>query len=179
MQEAKAKELQQVTNQRTRGVIDWTDAFLSALEDTGVISKACVSANISRKTVWMKRRDDKQFQERFEDSLKSGALLLEAEAIRRASEGLIRKKFTKAGAPIIDPETGEQYVEHEYSDSLLLAMLRRHFPDQYRDKPAETHITTNVQNIVLFSEDKRKELQARITRLEAPRDATKPQLSDR
>lgn len=44
-----------------------------------------------------------------------------AEMIRRGIHGVRRKKFFK-GKPINDPETKKQYVEHEYSDKLLLAL---------------------------------------------------------
>lgn len=133
------------TEPHARGSREWDEAFFSALQETGVILKACEAAQVDRTTVWIRRKNDPAFASRFETSLKVGALLLEAEAIRRAKDGLMRKKFTRDGTPIIDPATGEQYVEHEYSDMLLLAVLRRHFPEQYREnKPGDINIQTNV-----------------------------------
>ena len=38
------------------------------------------------------------------------------------------------GQPIIDPETNRPYVEHEYSDGLLLALLKAHRPGKFREK---------------------------------------------
>lgn len=153
-----------LTSQRTRGVVDWADAFLSSLENTGVILKACRAANISRVTVWNRRQNDPDFAQRYDDSLKTGALLLEAEAIRRASEGLVRKKFTKGGVPIIDPATGEQYVEREYSDTLLAILLRRHIPE-YREPKGEVNVSNAVHNHLHVSQDFLLKLQDRRAQL--------------
>ena len=68
-----------------------------------------------------KRKADADFRARFAASPTAGALLLDAEAVRRARDGVRRMKFNpKTGAPYIDPGTGEPYVEHEYSDMPLL-----------------------------------------------------------
>ena len=144
-----------LTSSRTRGSVDWTSAFLKSLEETGVIAAACRAAKISRVSVWERRKNDSDFKARFEDSLSAGALLLEEEAVRRAREGVRRIKFNpKTNKPYEDPATGQPYVEHEYSDNLLLALLRRHFP-QYRDKAdAEVHVTTNVQNVISAADQK-------------------------
>lgn len=58
--------------------------------------------------------------------------LLEQEARRRAHDGIQRKKFDR-GVPLMDPETGKQYVEHEYSDTLLIFLLKGVRPDVYRE----------------------------------------------
>lgn len=121
-------------------------AFLSALEETGVISKAAEAAKVTRKTVWLWRKNNKDFAADFEDALKAGALLLEAEAIRRAHDGVVRMKFnSRTGQPFIDPRTGEPYMEHEYSDTLLLALLRRNF-HEYREPKGDVNVPITVHN---------------------------------
>lgn len=55
---------------------------------------------------------------------------------------------TKTGLPFINPATGEPSIEHECSDNLLLALLRRHFP-QYRDKADEVYVSRTVNNNVI------------------------------
>ncbi len=148
-----------LTAPRTRGNIDWADAFLKALEESGVIAAACRAANVSRVSVWERRKNDADFKLRFESSLTAGALLLEEEAVRRARDGVRRIKFNpKTNEPYKDPETGKPYVEHEYSDGILLALLKRHFP-QYHDKPSEVNVQTNLHNHI--SVERQKELQAR------------------
>jgi hypothetical protein len=154
------KNAQQIaTTNRGRASVDWTEAFLKALEGTGVVVKACEAAGIDRSNVWRRKQSDPEFAKAYEESLRTGALLLEAEAVRRASEGLVRKKFTKAGAPIIDPATGEQYVEHEYSDTLLALLLRRHIPE-YREPKGELNVSTAVHNHFHMSESDLRQIQA-------------------
>lgn len=86
---------------------------------------------------------------------------MEAEAIRRACEGVVRMKFnSKTGLPFIDPRTGEPYMEHEYSDTLMLALLRRNFPDSYREQKGDIHVTSNVQNFTVLSKEGLEQLQA-------------------
>ena len=58
--------------------------------------------------------------------------VLEAEARRRAVTGVRRLKFDK-GQAIIDPETGEPYVELDYSDVLLIFLLKARAPEKYRE----------------------------------------------
>lgn len=144
---------------RTRGVVDWQPAFLTALEELGVITRACSAVGVTPKTVWLHRKQDPVFLAQFEDSLEAGALQLEAEAIRRARDGVRRMKFnSKTGLPFIDPETDKPYIEHEYSDTLMLALLKSHFP-KYRDKPGEVHVSTTVNNVMPIA--RQRELQER------------------
>jgi hypothetical protein len=127
----------------------WEPAFLAALEETGVILKAAQAAQIGRKAVWIRRKTNPEFAAAFEDALKAGALLLEAEAIRRAQDGVCRMKFnSKTGLPFIDPRTGEPYMEHEYSDTLMAILLKRHFPE-YREKQTEVNTNVSVHNYVV------------------------------
>lgn len=60
--------------------------------------------------------------------------MLEHVTAQRAIEGLPRKKFTAKGAPVIDPATGEQYTEREYSDQLAMFRLKACKPDKYRER---------------------------------------------
>ena len=112
-------------------------------------------------SVWLRRKSDAEFRSAFENSLAAGALLLEEEAIRRARDGVRRIKFnTKTGEPFIDPETNLPYVEHEYSDNLLLALLKRHFPE-YREKPTEISVTPTFNNNIV-SVERQKAIQERM-----------------
>ena len=129
-----------------RAAVDWSPAFLKALEESGVIAKAARAVNISRVAVWERRQNDTDFRAKFEAAQTAGALLLEEEAVRRAKDGVRRIKFNpKTGEPYIDPATGEPYLEHEYSDAILLALLKRHFSG-YHEKPNEVNVNTTVNN---------------------------------
>lgn len=75
----------------------------------------------------------------------AGASLLEAEAVRRARDGVMRMKFNpKTGQPYIDPRTGEPYMEHEYSDTLMCLLLKRHFPE-YRGEAHKIQVSASAQ----------------------------------
>jgi hypothetical protein len=128
--------------------VDWTKAFLASFVITGHCGKAAEAARTSYVAVWRRRKSDPVFAEAYQEALAVGAELLEAEAVRRATEGVRRMKFnSKTGLPFIDPKTGEPYIEHEYSDVLMMALLRRHFPDKYGSKDQlDVNHSGNVQH---------------------------------
>ena len=78
-------------------------------------------------------RTDPDYPAKFADAQAAANEMLEAEARRRATQGVERMKFYK-GEPIIDPRTGKPYIEHEYSDRLLELALKAHMPDKYVDR---------------------------------------------
>lgn len=112
----------------------WAKPFLKALARTGVVLRACEAAKIkSRHHVYDLAKADPAFQAAWDEAREDASDRLEEEATRRAVEGVTRKKFTARGVPVIDPATGEQYVEYEYSDGLLTQLLkanRAKFRDQ-------------------------------------------------
>ncbi len=113
--------------------------FLEAYARSGYVSKACQEVGISRRTFYDWLKADETFAT--DVKLAEAELLdrLEQEADRRALEGLPRKKFTKSGDPIIDPETSRQYVEREYSDTLLIFRMKALAPEKYRDTFKHEH----------------------------------------
>jgi hypothetical protein len=124
-----------------------------------VILKAAAAAEISRKTVWLRRKNNPEFAQDFDDALRAGALLLEAEAIRRAQDGVVRMKFNpRTGEPYIDPRTGQPYMEHEYSDTLMAILLKRHFPE-YREPKGDVNVTSSVHNHLHITEAQMREVQ--------------------
>ncbi len=118
---------------------DWAPGLLARLAETGNISAACLLVGIDRKTFYKRRDAEPAFAEAVAEALDAACDTLELEARRRAAEGLVRKKFTKAGDPIIDPETKRQYVEREYSDTLLIFLLKAHRPEKFRENVRHEH----------------------------------------
>lgn len=78
-------------------------------------------------------KDNESFRRAFQKAKKQALRYLEEEARRRAVEGIRKKKFYK-GEPIIDPVTGNQYEETEYSDAMLMFLLKCQLPEKYGDK---------------------------------------------
>lgn len=116
----------------------WPEAYLAILAETGVYEWACKRAGVTFSAVWQKRQKDQAFAAAEAESLKSACLLFEGEAIRRGTHGLRKYKFTAAGEPVMDPRTGEQYYDLEFSDTMLLAVLKGRIPEVYRDKLEQT-----------------------------------------
>jgi len=132
---------------------DWKADFLTALAKRGNISDACTAAQIHRSTAYHHQQTDEAFAAAWLTALDEGADALEAEAQRRAVSGLVRKKFTKDGDPIIDPATGKQYVEKEYSDTLLIFLLKGARPEKYRDRiDHDHHFDKPIQFIEVVNE---------------------------
>lgn len=115
------------------GNLVWKESFLSALSVTGNVCKAADAAGINRRVAYLLRSRDPEFQKEWELALQAAGALMEAEAKRRATEGLVKYKFGKNGEPLLHPKTGEPYYELEYSDTLLIFLLKRIFPTEYRE----------------------------------------------
>jgi len=109
-------------------------AFLAALiEAGGHIGNACKATQVGRTTVYDWRKQDARFETAYHEAMDLGADILEDEATRRAIHGLKRFKFFQ-GAAITDPDTKEPYYELEYSDTLLIFLLKGIRPDKYRER---------------------------------------------
>lgn len=110
------------------------DALLAAFAQCGNVLLSCARSGVGRATHYLWLKQDPDYAERFKLAEQDAVESLEAEARRRAHDGLKRKKFTKSGDPIVDPETGEQYFEREYSDTLLIFLLKGLRPEKYRER---------------------------------------------
>lgn len=112
-------------------------AFLSAYAVVGTVTGAAKTTGISRRShsSWMK--NDANYAAAFVVAEQIAADALEQEARRRAIEGVMRPVLYKGvQVEITDPQTGQPapLFEHEYSDTLLIFMLKGAKPDKYGDK---------------------------------------------
>jgi hypothetical protein len=147
---------------------DWAPAFLAALAVTGNISDACQAAGVKARSTFYERRDnDNAFAALAAEALETSTDALELEARRRAHDGLRRVKFHQ-GEPIMVQALGPDgrplkargqpvlvpYVEHEYSDTLLIFLLKAHRPEKYRDKVDHTvTVSPKVIEVVVDGPD--------------------------
>ncbi len=130
----------------------WRKVFLRELARRGIVRDAARAAGVSTQHPYKERERHPEFAAAWERSLNRAADRLEREAWRRSTEGLVRKKFTKDGDPVIDPETGQQYFEREYSDTLLIFMLKGIRPQKYRDNHHLTGDgTATAPSMVIFN----------------------------
>lgn len=120
-------------------------AFLAAYKLTGRITKAADAAGISRWAHYRLLEKSPQYRAEFAKADLIAADSLEDEAVRRAREGVRRPVVYHGNLVTIpkDPNDPESEVitltEVEYSDTLLLALLKAKKPEQYRERIDAKH----------------------------------------
>lgn len=102
------------------------ERFLEALAKTGNVTRAAKSAHTSTVTAYAARRLDPAFKAAWDEALDTAMdTVLEPEAIRRAVEGVERPVY----------QGGEKIgTIREYSDTLLIFLLKGGRPARYREK---------------------------------------------
>ena len=103
----------------------WERAFLSSMQENGNVSLACEAAGIERSTAYRARERFEEFAIEWDTALEIAADALEAEARRRAVSGTDKPVFFRG------EECG---VIREYSDSLLMFLLKAARPEKYRER---------------------------------------------
>lgn len=99
--------------------------FLAQIEVTGNVTIACKKAKVPRKTIYNWLGNDADFKVLYEVSVIIGIELLEDEAQRRALHG-VKKPIYQGGKKV-------GYVQ-EYSDTLLIFLLKGKKPEVYKDR---------------------------------------------
>lgn len=127
-------------------------AFLAALVVTGGNKRRAVEgAGIDSSTPYTRQwREDKEFQEALRLAEQMGADLLEAEAVRRAHDGVeepVGWYRGQAGGTV-----------RRYSDTLLIFLLKGAKPEKYGDKPlvgdSAEEIARRIQEALAESADR-------------------------
>lgn len=142
---------------RTTRRRDWKPAFLEALEQTGMVTEACKVAGVGRRTVYDHRQRDEEFALAWADVEEITTERMEREAQRRAVEGTDKPVFQQG------VEVGRI---REYSDTLLIFMLKARRPDRYRENVKVEHSGAIKTDLAKLSTD---ELQAIADGLDAKR----------
>jgi hypothetical protein len=115
--------------------------FIEALRATANISSAARSINMSRRALYDARDRDPDFAAQWDDAIETAVDALEEEAWRRGVLG-VEEPIISMGKPVRD-EAGKTVVIRKYSDHLLLALLKAHRPERYRE-----NINLNMTNTV-------------------------------
>ena len=101
-------------------------AFLAAYRETGNVRVACEAAQISRSSIYRWLAQDPDYAEEFEQAKADAVDVLEAEARRRAVDGveeLVGWYKGQAGGTV-----------RRYSDTLLIFLLKGLKPEVYRER---------------------------------------------
>ncbi|WP_237740193.1 hypothetical protein [Oceanibaculum indicum] len=102
--------------------------FLGHLADTGNVSAACRLARLDRRTAYQWRGADADFRRLWQEALDAAVDALEAEARRRAVEGVEHPHFHQGQVA---------GTVKRYSDALLMFLLRAHRPERFRERPGD------------------------------------------
>ena len=104
-------------------------AFLEDYVRWANISSACIAAAVTRATYYLWREKDPKFDAACNLANEAATERLEREAWRRATEGSpYRRTSYWHGEPVGTDE------KVEYSDNLMMLLLRARRPDLYREK---------------------------------------------
>jgi len=114
------------------------DRFIAAYLETATISHACELAEVGRQTHYDWLREDPEYKVRFAEAEEATTEDLEAEARRRALEGVREPVGFYKG-------TATEYVQR-YSDTLLIFLLKARRPDVYRER-FELAVTEAAQRL--------------------------------
>ena len=101
-------------------------AFLAAFRETGNVRLACEVAKVGRSSHYRWLDKDPEYREAFELAKEDAADILEAEAYRRAVEGVEKPVGWYKGKP--------GGTVREYSDILLIFLLKALRPEKYRER---------------------------------------------
>ncbi|GAJ29958.1 hypothetical protein KOE73_07705 [Acidomonas methanolica] len=106
--------------------------FLDHLALTANVTASARVAGVERGTIYHWRDADPVFAAGWADALEAATDALEAEARRRAVEG-VEEPILSGGKVVADPATGNPLMRRRYSDGLMRVLLRAHRPSRFRE----------------------------------------------
>lgn len=108
----------------------WQEKFLAAFAERANVRAACRAAGVSRQLAYETRKTDAEFARKWRTTRADAVDLLEEEAWRRAHDGT--KKPVYQGGALVG-------TVREYSDTLIIFLLKAHRPKKYRDNFKHEH----------------------------------------
>ena len=107
----------------------WRGVFIERLKATANVTVAAAGAGVTRQNVYQTRNRNKTFRRQWDEAIEDAVDLLAGEARRRATG--VNRDVYYAGKIVGS--------EREYSDALLMFLLRAHRPQLYRDNVKMKH----------------------------------------
>lgn len=124
--------------------------FLLCLAEYASVSRAATKSKNARSNIYEWLKKDIKFKAAFEEACDVATKSLEDEAIRRAYEG-VNKPVFQGGKKV--------GTIKEYSDTLLIVLLKARDPDRYKDRSAKEitgkdgkPIATEVKHEIIFKD---------------------------
>ncbi len=143
------------------------EAFLEGLRGGLSVAHAAGKAGFTRQAAYLRRKNDLEFAQAWNDAIEQGTDVLEDAATVRAVRGVEKPVF----------QQGKQVgTIREYSDILMIFLLKARRPEKYRDNATIEHTGAGGGPIKLEVGEARARLADRLGRLGAavPRLAPKP-----
>lgn len=109
-----------------------TRVFLETLEKCGNISQAAKASGLTRQTLYARREKNAAFAQAWDEAITTAIDSLEAEAWRRARDGV--PEYLVTGKGLVVDKNGEPIMQNRYSDTLLTTLLKAHRPERYKDR---------------------------------------------
>lgn len=106
-------------------------AFLAAYRLCGNVTHAAEASEVGRDRHYAWLKSDAAYAKEAEAATAEATERLEAEARRRATQG-VKKLVLYQGKPVM--VDGEYLYEHQYSDVLLIFLLKGAKPEKYRER---------------------------------------------
>jgi hypothetical protein len=103
---------------------EWQSRFLDVLANSANVRLSCAAANVTRDKAYRHRNTNPAFAKAWDTALEEAADLLDAEAWRRSIKGLEKGVYYRGIK--VD-------VVKEFSDTLLIFLMKAHRPEKYRD----------------------------------------------
>lgn len=109
---------------------DWKEIFIDRLRKSPNVSAAAKAAGYSRGHVYRVRDEDEEFKAAWQEALDSALDTAEGELYRRAVRGTVKKVYYQ-----------DKHIDtvREYSDTLLIFLLKSHKPEVYRETIKNEH----------------------------------------
>lgn len=131
-------------------------AFLAALSEVGNITGASKITGIARKTHYNWMQEDPAYAAAYKEAIEEAAENLETEARRRAVQGTAKPVFYQGN------QCG---TVQEYSDTLLIFLLKGAMPEKYAERYQGT-INNNINVTIedMSADDRRKRIAELLTK---------------
>ena len=98
---------------------DWQVKFLESLAGGSTVERAARIAGVHRVTAWRRRKEDKEFDEAWDQALESGTDILEEICFKRAAE---------------------------HSDMLLMFLLKARRPEKFMERQRLEHVRVDYSS---------------------------------
>ena len=114
---------------------EWQAVFIKALRNAPNVTEAAEKAGVNRQYVYRVRDTDEAFAAEWDDALAKSVDEAERELFRRAVKGVRKPVY----------QNGKQVGEiQEYSDTLLIFLLKSHRAERYRDRTENMNVDVSM-----------------------------------